>query len=885
MHTRSGITTFIDTLTKVVDNDLDIIVVTQPNTSTVKAPVSGRVQTTIYWGDSTTSSVDSTDTVITHTYDTPGEYTITIKGNGGGVENFETQDTSIASVLSYGRTTGVFPGVSTRGSLVLSNSIPTSSAVLSRNLDLRGTFENGNILENTSTWTNWDTRAVQNVSRCFANISSNSSTIVNTNWSLNSATTFVDMFSGAYQNSTQNQLNLPNLSITSNSVVSMCQGMNSNANITLDNLTFTETGNVNASFMFANSNLSISTANSLNTWNTANLTILDSAFQDANVSFITFDINNWNTSNITSAANAYYSYNRFGGDLSITGDWSKLINARGMFAGTQGNVDSPSISDITWTTSNSLINTREMFYRNARCNANVTGWVLGINSQSGGGGVVAGNCDSMVANSNFNHSTINTWDVSACSNLKGMFRDTGSFNQDLYNWNVSNVTNLAFTFANAYVFNANITPWNVSSVTTLANTFANASSFNQDISSWNVSGVTNLVSTFHGANSFAANVSGWDTSSVIDFSSAFENASAYNHNLGSWDISNAVNMRDMLDDSGLNIENYNKTLIGWADASAPSNVTLGADNIQYDSTVYTGLGATFDNAIDARNYLVYNKSFTIEDDELALTDPVLDNTAVSWTPDSIYTNLWLDATDSSNVTTISGKVRDWQSRGDVAGSLEQEFEPAFRPDFIGGSAPRIKGQTITVLYSNTSSTFFGLSNAWTVMAVVRPYNTIPGDPTSSTRAYSEFMRMGQPSSNSTDEFLVGVGPQGWGTQYKRTSYANAYVSYGTASPSVGKPTIAVWDHGPSSANVSTDTVFVDGSAVTTLNSSLNTSHVPVVSGTQLSFGGGPLETYEIVIVANASEFTRQKVEGYFAWRWTLQGNLPDDHPYKNSAPT
>ena len=146
----------------------------------------------------------------------------------------------------------------------------------------------------------------------------------------------------------------------------MCQGMNSNANITLDNLTFTETGNVNASFMFANSNLSISTANSLNTWNTANLTILDSAFQDADVSFITFDINNWNTSNITSAANAYYSYNRFGEDLSITGDWSKLINARGMFAGTQGNVDSPRISDITWTTSNSLINTREMFYRNAQ---------------------------------------------------------------------------------------------------------------------------------------------------------------------------------------------------------------------------------------------------------------------------------------------------------------------------------------------------------------------------------------------------------------------------------------------------------------------------------------------------------------------------------------
>ena len=29
---------------------------------------------------------------------------------------------------------------------------------------------------------------------------------------------------------------------------------------------------------------------------------------------------------------------------------------------------------------------------------------------------------------------------------------------------------------------------------------------------------------------------------------------------------------------------------------------------------------------------------------------------------------------------------------------------------------------------------------------------------------------------------------------------------------------------------------------------------------------------------------RQKVEGYLAWRWGLQGNLPVDHPYKSAAP-
>ena len=29
----------------------------------------------------------------------------------------------------------------------------------------------------------------------------------------------------------------------------------------------------------------------------------------------------------------------------------------------------------------------------------------------------------------------------------------------------------------------------------------------------------------------------------------------------------------------------------------------------------------------------------------------------------------------------------------------------------------------------------------------------------------------------------------------------------------------------------------------------------------------------------------EKAEGYLAHKWGLEGNLPDDHPYKNSAPT
>ena len=32
-------------------------------------------------------------------------------------------------------------------------------------------------------------------------------------------------------------------------------------------------------------------------------------------------------------------------------------------------------------------------------------------------------------------------------------------------------------------------------------------------------------------------------------------------------------------------------------------------------------------------------------------------------------------------------------------------------------------------------------------------------------------------------------------------------------------------------------------------------------------------------------YDRQQLEGYLAWKWGLEANLPVDHPYKNAAPT
>ena len=52
-----------------------------------------------------------------------------------------------------------------------------------------------------------------------------------------------------------------------------------------------------------------------------------------------------------------------------------------------------------------------------------------------------------------------------------------------------------------------------------------------------------------------------------------------------------------------------------------------------------------------------------------------------------------------------------------------------------------------------------------------------------------------------------------------------------------------------------------------------------------SYEGIEMDLFEFVLVDTDDTTTRQLIEGYLAWRWGLEGNLPSDHPYKSAAPT
>jgi surface protein len=198
---------------------------------------------------------------------------------------------------------------------------------------------------------------------------------------------------------------------------------------------------------------------------------------------------------------------------------------------------------------------------------------------------------------------------STVTSLQNMFSSAAAFNQPIGSWNVGAVTNMSSMFQSTTAFNQPIGDWNVGAVTNMGAMFNAATAFNQNISNWNTSNVTNMSVMFANATAFNQNISSWNTSNVTTMLSMFSSATAFNQNLGAWQLRTAgINMTNMLNNSGLSVENYSRTLIGWANyvsanSNTPATVTLGATGRKYNTTAYT-TGLTYNDGAAARAYLV-----------------------------------------------------------------------------------------------------------------------------------------------------------------------------------------------------------------------------------------------------------------------------------------
>merc|ERR1712025_564645 len=84
---------------------------------------------------------------------------------------------------------------------------------------------------------------------------------------------------------------------------------------------------------------------------------------------------------------------------------------------------------------------------------------------------------------------MNSWDVSAVTDMSYLFDNQEHFKADISKWDVSNVTNMQLMFSGCHEFNGDLSEWNVDRVKKMHQMFRDAHAFNQDLSEWDVSNV------------------------------------------------------------------------------------------------------------------------------------------------------------------------------------------------------------------------------------------------------------------------------------------------------------------------------------------------------------------------------------------------------------
>ena len=140
----------------------------------------------------------------------------------------------------------------------------------------------------------------------------------------------------------------------------------------------------------------------LNSWNTTNVTNMNSLFATSNFNG---DISSWNTANVTNIGGMFATNPAFNQDLSGW-DVSSATDASGMFSGATS------------------------------FNQNIGGWNTGGLADTSGMFSFA---------TNFNQD-ISGWDTSIVGSMTAMFAYATSFNQNIGGWNVSAVTDMTSMF-------------------------------------------------------------------------------------------------------------------------------------------------------------------------------------------------------------------------------------------------------------------------------------------------------------------------------------------------------------------------------------------------------------------------------------------------------
>jgi hypothetical protein len=240
-------------------------------------------------------------------------------------------------------------------------------------------------------------------------------------------------------------------------------------------------------------------------------------------------------------------------------------------------------------------------------------------------------------------------------------------------------------------------------------------------------------------------------------------------------------------------------------------------------------------------------------------------TTGTWTPAQITTALWLDAADASTITLNGSTVSQWNDKSGNSRNFSQATagnQPVY-------STSALNGKNVINFVSSDSLTraaipFNDLGN--NSLYVVG--NNTGGNSFNVTVIISR-------AATRTRNMLFGNGSSYWGVYTASSPVGFVGATYKICEIIADQATNAFlyYQDGTSQGSagtVNSDTVFGDN------NCYLGNDQ----------YGSSLIGNIAEVIFCDEknTDSDRQKIEGYLAWKWGLQASLPNNHPYKSSAP-
>lgn len=266
--------------------------------------------------------------------------------------------------------------------------------------------------------------------------------------------------------------------------------------------------------------------------------------------------------------------------------------------------------------------------------------------------------------------------------------------------------------------------------------------------------------------------------------------------------------------------------------------------------------------------------------------------AAAWTPAELggALALWLDANDSSTITLNGSTVSQWNDKSGNARHVSQNNASA-QPEFaVTGlnSKPTLRFNSPTAGRHLLSSVNFPSMTGGVSAIVVAQIDTSfdwngyvgVGALIANTSNF-EFYRQGGGNSGN----LVISANRGNPTDFRFRNNLDT-------PPAQGSPHIATTvisgglagfmsinggDNLPTGQEHPTGTFFPQGTGIIRIG-------VGYFSG-DISLSALRGRISEVVMSASPWSTTdRQRLEGYLAWKWALEANLPAGHPFKNTPP-